>query len=232
MKAKKLLTMGVLVMAMALSACGSKEEAKKDDVPGGEGSIAVEPTKDSTVVETDAPTPTEESEEPEVTEAPVIEATATVPPKEDEPQEEGITIYYGDENAEHILSTQIPKQEVTPELLVEELAKRDILTSDVKVNSIKETNKDGVKTLAVDFGEKFREIIFSQGSSGEYIMMGSVVDTFLKAYGAESMTITVEGDVLESGHCIYESEMTFYEPSSKDSAEKVNDEIANALGVE
>lgn len=228
MKAKKLLTMGMLVMAMALSACGSKEETKKEEnVSAGETTIT--PTEDTTPVETEAPT-----EEPEVTETPVIEATATVAPKENEtePKEEGITIYYGDENAEHILSTQIPKQKVTPELLVAELAKRDILTSDVTVKSFKETKKGNVKTLAVDFGEKFREILFSQGSSGEYIMMGSVVDTFLKAYGAESMTITVEGDMLESGHCIYDSEMTFYEPSSNDSAEKVSEGIADALGVE
>ncbi|MDE7422391.1 MAG: GerMN domain-containing protein [Lachnospiraceae bacterium] len=230
MKAKKLLTMGMLVMAMALSACGSKEETKKEEnVSAGETTVT--PTEDTTPVETETPTPTEE---PEVTETPVIEATATVAPKENEaePKEEGITIYYGDENAEHILSTQIPKQKVTPELLVAELAKRDILTSDVTVKSFKETKKGNVKTLAVDFGEKFREILFSQGSSGEYIMMGSVVDTFLKAYGAESMTITVEGDMLESGHCIYDSEMTFYEPSSNDSAEKVSEGIADALGVE
>lgn len=228
MKAKKLLTMGMLVMAMALSACGSKEETKKEENVSA-GVTTVTPTEDTTPVETETPT-----EEPEVTETPVIEATATVAPKENEaePKEEGITIYYGDENAEHILSTQIPKQKVTPELLVAELAKRDILTSDVTVKSFKETKKGDVKTLAVDFGEKFREILFSQGSSGEYIMMGSVVDTFLKAYGAESMTITVEGDILESGHCIYDSEMTFYEPSSKDSAEKVSEGIADALGVE
>lgn len=230
MKAKKLLTMGMLVLAMALSACGSKEETKKEkDVSTGGTVTTVTPTEDTTPVETETPT-----EEPEITETPVAEVTATVEPKENEaePKEEGITIYYGDENAEHILSTQIPKQKVTPELLVAELAKRDILTSDVTVKSFKETKKGDVKTLAVDFGEKFREILFSQGSSGEYIMMGSVVDTFLKAYDAESMTITVEGDVLESGHCIYDAEMSFYEPSSKDSAEKVSEGIANALGVE
>lgn len=233
MKVKKFLAVGMLVIAMALSACGSKDEGQKGDVAAGEATVV--PTEDTIPVETEAPmdAPTGEPEAEE-TEEPVIEATATVAPKENEaePKEEGITIYYGDENAEHILSAQIPKQKVTPELLVSELAKRDILTSDVAVKSLKETKKEGVKTLAVDFNEKFREILFSQGSAGEYIMMGSVVDTFLKAYDAERMTITVEGETLESGHCIYDSEMKFYEPSEKDSADKVSAGIADALGVE
>lgn len=229
MKFKKLVTMGILVMAMALSACGSKSDGSKEGVTAGETTVA--PTENTTLVETEAPTEEQETEE---TEEPGIEATATAAPKENEgePKEEGITIYYGDENAEHIVSAQIPKQKITPELLVAELAKRNILTSDVTVNSLKEEKKNGAKTLAVDFGEKFREVLFSQGSAGEYIMMGSVVDTFLKAYGAESMTITVEGDILESGHCIYDSEMKFYEPSAEDSAEEVSEGIANALGVE
>lgn len=229
MKGKRFATVGVLVMAMALSACGSKEEDRKEPVSAGESTVA--PAETDALVETETP-----GQEPQVEETnePVVEATATVVPKENEPEkeEEGITIYYGDENAEYILSEQIPKQEITPEFLVSELAKRDILTSDVTVKSFKETEKGGVKTLSIDFGEKFREILFSQGSAGEYIMMGSIVDTFLKAYGAESMTITVEGETLESGHCIYESEMKFYEPSTKDSADEVSADIANALGVE
>lgn len=229
MKGKRFATVGVLVMAMALSACGSKEEDRKEPVSAGEATVA--PVETAAPVETETPSQEPQAEE---TNEPVVEETATVAPKENEPakEEEGITIYYGDENAEYILSTQIPKQEITPELLVSELAKRDILTPDVTVNSFKETEKGGVKTLSIDFGEKFRGILFAQGSAGEYIMMGSIVDTFLKAYGAESMTITVEGEILESGHCIYESEMKFYEPSTKDSADEVSADIANALGVE
>lgn len=229
MKGKKFAAAGMLVMALALSACGSKGNTENEENTAEETPVVT--AQNTTPVETETPAP---EETPEVTEEPKIEETAAVAPKEDDtaPAEDGISIYYGDENAEHILSEQIPKQKITPELLVSELAKRGILTSDVKVNSLKEVKKNGAKTLELDFGEKFRELIFSQGSAGEYIMMGSVVDTFLKAYDAESMTITVEGDVLESGHFIYDSSMKFYEPSTKDSVDEVSNKIADALGVE
>ena len=84
----------------------------------------------------------------------------------------------------------------------------------------------------MDFSEKFQEDLFNQGSSGEFIMMGSVVNTFLRAYEADSMTITVNGNILESGHCIYESPMKAYEPDEDASSEENMSGIVNALGVE
>ena len=117
MKAKKLLTMGMLAMVMALSACGSKEESKKESV--SESITTVAPTEDATPVETETPT-----KEPEVTEVPVIEATATVAPKQNEaePKEEGITIYYGDENAVNVhisrLRNKVEDNPRTPQYVV------------------------------------------------------------------------------------------------------------------
>ena len=107
----------------------------------------------------------------------------------------------------------------------------DVL-EDTKVNSIKETKSSKGKTLEVDFSEKFQEALFNQGSSGEFIMMGSVVNTFLRAYEADNMTITVNGNILESGHCIYESSMKAYEPDEDASSEENMSGIVNALGVE
>ena len=47
--------------------------------------------------------------------------------------------------------------------------------------------------------------------SGEYIMMGSLVNSFIKAFEAGGMSITVNGSVLESGHTIYDFTMSFFE---------------------
>lgn len=238
MRGKKYVIMGMLVMSMVLSACGSKNENANEEVAAGEITATPVETEEIQATQEAAPTETPSTEETQATEE-TVEPVETEAPKTEEikketkeAKEDGILIYYGDEDAEHIIIASIPKQEVTTELLISELAKKDILTNEVKVNSIKEVIKGKKKTLEVDFNDKFQEILYSQGSAGEYIMMGSVVDTFLKAYGADSMTITSNGNILESGHCIYESEMRYYEPSTKDDAEQVSEEIANALGVE
>lgn len=226
MKLKRMCTLLVLVLALASVGCGKKKKEVAEQ-------SAETPVVTETVTElpTEAPTettaPTEEVAEEEKNEEQLDKATPAPTPEEDK-----LWIYYGDENAENLLIDGIEKQKVTPELLISELAKRNVISKDTKVNSIKETKSSKGKTLELDFSEKFQEDLFNQGSSGEFIMMGSVVNTFLRAYEADSMTITVNGNILESGHCIYESPMKAYEPDEDASSEENMSGIVNALGVE
>lgn len=229
MKMRRMCTLLVLMLALASVGCGKKQEATEQST---EAPVATEAV-------TEAPTeaPTEEPDQtPEATAVEEENETQKQLSENDTPEatpeEDKLMIYYGDENAEKLLSDGIDKQKVTPELLISELAKRNVLPSDTKVNSIKESKSSKGKTLEVDFSEKFQENLFNQGSSGEFIMMGSVVNTFLKAYEADTMTITVNGNVLESGHCIYESPMKFYEPDEDASSAEHVSGIADALGVE
>lgn len=218
---KMYVLMLMMVLAMGTIACGGKEES------ASEPEVTVAPTEEVVLEETATVEPTQE---------PVIEATpeATIQVEADTNQEEeGPFVYYGDENAEYILKEKIEEQEVTPELLLEKLASKDVLTDDIKVNGLKTVEKeDGTKKLEVDFSSEFQTLMFSQGSAGEYIMMGSVVNTFLKAYEADCMVITVDGNILESGHSIYDAEMKYYEPDNSADAEEVANDIASALGIE
>ena len=42
------------------------------------------------------------------------------------------------------------------------------------------------------------------GTAGESATIKAVVNTFLDAYGAQEAYITVDGEILESGHVIYD----------------------------
>ena len=209
---KRMLSVAMLLLLVALGASCGKKNGKK-----------VEQTPKATEVVIEVPTAT-----PEVTTAAGVEATDSA-----EKEEDGISIYHGDDNAEYIIEDKIPKQEVTPELLIKELAKRGILEENTSVNSLNiEKSQQNGTSLQVDFSKEFQDELYRQGTAGEFIMMGSVVDTFLKAYEADSMTITVNGNTLESGHCIYEGDMKFYEPDDSVSADKAAEAIAEALGAE
>ena len=223
-----ILTMSVALMAA--TACGKAGTADSEVTPVVTNDVTQIPEN---VEETETPQATELAVEGENTETQTNAEEQTEAVETEEPKEDGIAIYYGDANAEYILSTTIPKQEVTPELLLGELAKHDVLPTGIGINHINvEENSGSGTTLAVDFSQDFQEHLFSQGTAGEFIMMGSVVNTFLKAYGADSMTITVDGNMLESGHCIYENSMTYYEPDNTVSAEQAMEAMSKALGVE
>lgn len=228
MKSKKICALLVLALVVANAGCGRKKQETVEqpaDTPVITEEVTEAPTE--TPAPTDTPEATEVAEESENDKGLEAQSTPDVTPVEDQ-----LHIYYGDSNAEHIIYTGIKKQKVTPELLLGELVKHDVVTKETKVNSIKESSSSKGKTLAVDFSGAFQEAIFNQGSSGEFIMIGSVVNTFLEAYGADSMTITVEGNTLESGHCIYDSPMKFYEVEKNASAQDVSNGIAKALGVD
>ena len=126
-----------------------------------------------------------------------------------EPATMQIYIYYGNDNADGFETTSFDVYHFNSTTLVEKLIEVGVLKEDVKLLS---EQYDGT-CLHLDFNAAFRELICSMGSSGEYMVIGSVVNTFLDNYNdvAQSVFITVDGEILESGHVIYDFELTRHE---------------------
>ena len=118
------------------------------------------------------------------------------------------TIYYGNDNADGFEVKSVSVEELTAPSLIQELISVGVLSAGTEVLS--EELKGSC--LHLDFSEPFRTLLYSMGSSGEYIIMGSVVNTFLDNFRdtVQSIYITVNGEILESGHVIYDFKMTRY----------------------
>lgn len=122
-----------------------------------------------------------------------------------------ITVYMSNDDATAFVSESVEIAELTPENIVNALIEKSVLSSDVQVLKCDKQTVDGVESLEVDFNEAFGAYICSMGSTGEYYTIGSVVNTFLDAYGCEKIKITVEGNTLESGHAEYPGYMNRFE---------------------
>ena len=120
-----------------------------------------------------------------------------------------ITIYHGNENADGFESSVSEVFHFNSATLVEKLVEAGVLTQEVTLLS-EEYNGS---CLHLDFNDAFRDLICSTGTAGEYMIIGSVVNTFLDNYRdvAESIFITVNGEILESGHVVYDFELDFHE---------------------
>ena len=119
-----------------------------------------------------------------------------------------ITIYTSNDDATAFVAESVKIDELTPENIVKVLieksvVQKSVLSADVRVLKCEEQTVDGVKSLDVDFNEAFGAYVCSMGTTGEYYTIGSVVNTFLDAYGCEKVKITVEGNALETGHAEY-----------------------------
>ena len=123
-------------------------------------------------------------------------------PEEVEPVE--VTIYCGNDNADALIPNPMLVESITPENLMNELKIYSGIPNEVQIYGFE--NNDG--SLTLDLSQEFADDVASCGTSGEYIKVGCVVNTFLDAYNASEITITVNGEAWETGHTVYDFPMT------------------------
>lgn len=122
-----------------------------------------------------------------------------------------IQLYVSNDDATEFVSESVKIDELTPENIVNALVQKSVLPSDIQVLKCDKQTVDGVESLEIDFNEAFSAYVCSMGTTGEYYTIGSVVNTFLDAYGCEKVKITVEGNTLETGHAEYPRYMNRFE---------------------
>ena len=119
-----------------------------------------------------------------------------------------ITIYHGNDNADGFETLEVTVDVLDASVITQKLVEAGVLAEGTTLLS---HNLVGT-CLHLDFNEAFLTHLNTMGTSGERMMIGSVVNTFLTAYPeAESVSITANGEIMESGHVIYDFELTFFE---------------------
>lgn len=126
-----------------------------------------------------------------------------------------VLIYNGNAAADGFEQKEVEIQGLTPQNLISELAAVNVVSIDTEVNSF---GQDG-KSLKLDLSKGFSQYVNMMGTSGEFIVMGGLVNTFLTAYDADEILITVDGKTLETGHASYEKPLGFFEFDTKQEEE-------------
>lgn len=129
--------------------------------------------------------------------------------------QELLTVFSPNDNADGFEQTVVEVPAITDASIVEKLVDTGVLAEGTDVNTTMGVSVDsGRETLLADFNTTFLQSILPMGTSGEYVFIGSKVNTYLTAYDADAILITVEGAVLETGHSVYDQPLTFYESFS------------------
>ena len=173
-----------LCMMFSLVACGNTVDT-------------VKPTEEPSI---------EDVPKPETLPEEVEKIEPSTEPEETVPQSLTYLLYTPNENANGFINQVIETEEITYESVLSELIVSKTLPESVKINKF-EMEEDFVK---IDFSQGFADIMNQMGSSGELMIVGSVTNTFLNAFKAEKLYFTVDGEVFESGHTIYDFELTFF----------------------
>jgi hypothetical protein len=117
-----------------------------------------------------------------------------------------VSLYFPDEEAMYFCTKTVATNG-KPEHLVSLLAKEKAIPKDsVALGfSIDENGR-----LLLDMNKAYTAGI-DNGTCSEISTMGSLVNTFLTYYGASELLLTIEGEVLVTGHNGYDYPITFYE---------------------
>lgn len=141
---------------------------------------------------------------PSETNVPPVSPIETTSPQQNQIP---LNIFTPDENAENFNTIPTIIDELDAALIVELLIEHSMLEDGIQLNSIKLDKTQ----LNLDFNQQFLDQLNSCGTGGERMLIGTVVNTFLSVYEAETVYITVDGEIMESGHVIYDFPIGFIE---------------------
>lgn len=190
--------MGVFIVCMLLLVgCGKSEPEEIQEKENQTEALEIEKQKDKedqTAKEDDTEDSKAQGSESEQQETAVSSKT--------------VTIYSPNEMADGFVTEDVQTADVTESWVVEQLIAKGVIPGNVQALFCAETQEGGVKSLDLDLNQAFSDFLQSLGSTGEYMVVGSVCNTFLDAYDCSQIRITVEGNSLATGHAEYPGYMS------------------------
>lgn len=121
-----------------------------------------------------------------------------------------ITVYKPNDDFNRLETVSVEVLEINSKNIIDALVQNKVINKTIRIQS-EEINEDSAgRHLRIDFNEEFRNYISSFGTSGEFAIMGSIVNTFIDTLDVDDVFITVCGDVLETGHCTYDEPLPKY----------------------
>ena len=120
-----------------------------------------------------------------------------------------VSIYLPDENAQNLVikEVQIEKNDEPMVELVQALVTEKALPAGTEVEKWS-VSKDDAPAVTLDLNKAFTDGILNSGSTGETMMLGSLINTVWEYFKPASITLTVDGEPLETGHNIYDTPFT------------------------
>lgn len=201
-------------LMMGITGCESttqqpaKEETKKEETKEEE-TKQPETSKETDSESTETKDTTEEKDGKD-SEAEKKEDT-TKETESEKSQEEQLTLYLPNENADGWNVTKNQIEQVTPDIIIGQLVGAGAIPDSVTVVSFGEDQGENGLILKLDLSSNFAEGLLNMGTAGEYLTMGAVVNSFLDTYQADGIEITAGGTVIETGHTSFEGVLNHFD---------------------
>lgn len=205
MKSKLITAILLITLVFSLTACGGN--AGDSQEPSDTSDTQTEEQKEDEQGETEDP----ETENAEPQQEPEDSQDTQTPAQEPVAETTTITAFYSNADATAFESSEVQIASLSPEAVLGALVSKGALTADIAENSFTMNTVDGKASIELDLNNAFAAYVSNMGSTGEYYTVGALVNTFLDAYECEQIRITVDGEVLSTGHAEYPGYLSRFE---------------------
>lgn len=114
---------------------------------------------------------------------------------------EELTVFYGNDTAEFLLSRTVMVSEISTDEIIGQLKEAAVFSEDVRLLHME---IDAGGCMSLNFNSALGRQLGMYGSAGEYLMVGSMVNTFLTAFPeCDRVQILIEGEPCDYGHMDY-----------------------------
>ena len=117
-----------------------------------------------------------------------------------------VALYQSNDSADGLVRSTVKLEALTAENLTAALVSAGAIPEGTTVRAF----SYGGTQISLDLSGEFAAGVRQMGTAGESVILGSLVNTFLEAYGAESLNLTVDGAPLETGHNVYEEPFGYF----------------------
>ena len=186
----------VLILAFSLMLFGCESTGGAGDNSASETIDEAAETDDAGEAGEDSGEEDEEGEEDEAEEPSDGQEDSSSGDETEDASEGGASIYVANDDATGFVKVPVSVSPDDPKALAAELLSNEAIPAGSELLS---ATQDG-SNITIDMNQAFQDGINVQGSTGEYFMIGSLVNTFLDAYGADGVRITIEGNPFETPH--------------------------------
>lgn len=109
-------------------------------------------------------------------------------------------VYAPDKLAEKLEKQRVKMENLNEKTILAALKDAEVLSKDVEILAYEKKKQK----ITIDFNEAFGLYFKTMGTAEESLKMEAVAKTFCENLGASKFAFTVEGEILETGHQIYD----------------------------
>ena len=133
--------------------------------------------------------------------APAESETAADEAAPSEAPKVNISIFVSDDSAEHFVKQEAAVEELNENTIFAALISAGVIPEGTELLSFAQNGR----ALSLDLSESYASYIRTLGTAGEYMALGCLVNSYLENFDADTVSITINGAVLETGHNIYDT---------------------------